>query len=112
MELQQYIDLEQRFESSPLRRDQKLSALVGLSTELGLVVKRLTKTKAELATTLRVFLIGEVKAGKSTLINALVGQEVSPTNILEATAFFVDVKLAVPVAVNASRHRHFGLAFA
>lgn len=94
MELQQYSDLEQVFESSPLRSDQTLAGLVGLNSELELVVKRLVKTKAEMATTLKVFLIGEVKAGKSTLINALVGQEISPTNILEATAAIWEIGYA------------------
>lgn len=40
---------------------------------------------------LKVVIIGEVKAGKSTLINALVGQEVAPTNVLEATAVIMEI---------------------
>lgn len=35
---------------------------------------------------LKIVLMGEVKAGKSTLINALAGGEVAPTNVTETTA--------------------------
>lgn len=41
---------------------------------------------------LKVVLMGEVKAGKSTLLNALVGKEISYTNVVEATATILEVK--------------------
>lgn len=40
---------------------------------------------------LQFFLIGEVKAGKSTLLNTLVEDEILPTDILEATAVILEV---------------------
>ncbi|HET7558702.1 MAG TPA: dynamin family protein, partial [Limnochordia bacterium] len=41
--------------------------------------------------TLTIAVMGEVKAGKSTLINALVGRAVAPTNVLEATAAVMEI---------------------
>jgi small GTP-binding protein len=38
-----------------------------------------------------VVLMGEVKAGKSTLVNAIAGGEISPTDVLEATAAIIEV---------------------
>lgn len=38
-----------------------------------------------------VVLMGEVKAGKSTLMNAIAGGEISPTDVLEATAAIIEV---------------------
>ena len=41
---------------------------------------------------LKIVLLGEVKAGKSTLINALAGGEVAPTNVTETTAAIMIMK--------------------
>mgnify|MGYP002410031426 FL=1 len=46
------------------------------------------------STPLKVVVMGEVKAGKSTLINALVGAEISPTDVLETTAAIIEVGYA------------------
>ena len=86
MSLQQCCKIENTLNQSPLRKNQQLADLVSLTPQVQDISMRLSTIKADLNTTLRVFLIGEVKAGKSTLINALVGQDLSPTNILEATA--------------------------
>ncbi|MGB3259398.1 dynamin family protein, partial [Paenisporosarcina sp.] len=40
---------------------------------------------------LKMVIMGEVKAGKSTLLNALAGEDVSPTNVSEATASIIEV---------------------
>ncbi|RBP02519.1 dynamin family protein [Rossellomorea aquimaris] len=45
-------------------------------------------------TPLKVVLMGEVKAGKSTLLNTFAGDAVSPTNVTEATACIIEVKHA------------------
>lgn len=86
MSQQQCMNLEKLFNTSLLRNNKVVNDLVGLQNELNEVTEHLAKIKSEQMTTLKVFLMGEVKAGKSTLINALVGQNVSPVNVLEATA--------------------------
>ena len=50
------------------------------------MVREAARLKQELANPVRIALLGEVKAGKSTLVNALVGEKVAPTDVLEATA--------------------------
>ena len=94
MSLQQCCKIENILNQSPLRQDQQIANLVGLHPQVKNISQRLSIVKADLNTTLKVFLIGEVKAGKSTLINALVGQDVSPTNILEATASIWEIGYA------------------
>lgn len=94
MSLQQCCKIENTLNQSPLRKNQQLADLVSLTPQVQDISMRLSTIKADLNTTLRVFLIGEVKAGKSTLINALVGQDLSPTNILEATAAIWEIGYA------------------
>lgn len=40
---------------------------------------------------IRIAVMGEVKAGKSTLINALVGKDIAHTNVVEATASVMEI---------------------
>lgn len=94
MSLQQCNKIETVFSQSPLRNQVVLADLVEANPIVQALSQRLATIKSELNTTLKVFLIGEVKAGKSTLINALVGQEISPTNILEATAAIWEIGYA------------------
>ena len=41
---------------------------------------------------LKIVVLGEVKAGKSTLVNSLIGKKVSYTNVVEATAAILEIK--------------------
>ncbi len=47
--------------------------------------ERLRRVRARLGEPLRVAIVGRVKAGKSTLLNALVGEELAPTDAGECT---------------------------
>ena len=47
--------------------------------------ERLQRVRARLGEPLRVAMVGRVKAGKSTLLNALVGEELAPTDAGECT---------------------------
>ncbi len=53
---------------------------------IGPMVREAIRLKQYLASPVRIAVLGEVKAGKSTLVNALIGETVSPTDVLEATA--------------------------
>ena len=48
-------------------------------------VRRIPEMRARLDGPLRVAIAGKVKAGKSTLLNALVGENVAPTDASECT---------------------------
>lgn len=41
---------------------------------------------------LKIVVLGEVKSGKSTLVNSLIGKKVSYTNVVEATASILEIK--------------------
>jgi small GTP-binding protein len=82
----------------------KQSPLITLSKELpnhAELIRQLKSLRREhdvlvekCYTPLKVVLMGEVKAGKSTLLNTLAGDAVSPTNVTEATASIIEVKHA------------------
>ena len=97
MKLEQWChDFEAYLPHSPLRADQTLQTSVSQDVRQNLekVALDLEKIQKNIFTTLRVALIGEVKAGKSTLINALVGYAVSPTDMLEATSVIWEIGYA------------------
>ncbi len=50
--------------------------------------------KGNLQNPLKVVILGEVKAGKSTLINSLIGKKVSFTDVNEATTTIIEIKYA------------------
>jgi predicted GTPase len=60
--------------------DQAIDAYTGTPSE-----QRLREAKIRLAEPLRVAIAGKVKAGKSTLLNALIGEELAPTDAGECT---------------------------
>src|SRR6188472_1236676 len=73
------------------RRATLLDEVRGLLTRAGEVYKdtphgaALGAERARLDEPLRVAIAGKVKAGKSTLLNALVGEELAPTDAGECT---------------------------
>lgn len=81
--------------ASPLRQAGRpfpgplAAALEGGALER--LVERWDAVAAGLIRPLRLVLMGEVKAGKSTLVNALAGAQVSPVDVLEATAAILTI---------------------
>lgn len=71
--------MSRRLLSSPLIGEKGFEGLPKVNDEIELL-------KSKLYQPLKIAVIGEVKAGKSTLINAFANGEVAPTNITEATA--------------------------
>ncbi|MCK8827055.1 dynamin family protein [Natroniella acetigena] len=53
--------------------------------------EQITVLKDKLKAPMNVVVMGEVKAGKSTLLNAIIGDEVCPVDVLEATATITDI---------------------
>lgn len=85
MDVTAYIDgLLARAERSPLFGDAAFPGLYPLYDDLQVL-------RAKLEQPLHAAVIGEVKAGKSTLINAFAGGEISPTNATETTACIMKI---------------------
>ena len=59
---------------------------------VGEVSRRLAALRDRVTRPLTLAVLGEVKAGKSTLVNALVGTDVAPTDVLEATQWVMEVR--------------------
>ena len=92
-ELNEKIDV---IETSPIRQYLKNSDKISLfedeKIELRDIDKIININKENLHNPLKIVVLGEVKAGKSTLVNALVGKKVSYTNVVEATAAILEIK--------------------
>lgn len=86
-------DFTDYLQQSPVRADDSVPDMISQDAlkNIKKVEADLVKIQRNILTTLRVTLIGEVKAGKSTLMNALVGYKVSPTDMLEATSVIWEV---------------------
>ncbi len=70
---------------SPLLQDDGAPEVRTIKSEITLLLGKLKQP-------LRVAVIGEVKSGKSTLLNAFAGGEIAPTNVTEATACLMVVE--------------------
>lgn len=81
--------------SSPLINTSKeFPNSIGLVSQLNSYRKEIDILIGKCYNPLKIVLMGEVKAGKSTLINALAGGQISPTNVSESTASIIEIKHA------------------
>ena len=80
-------EIQNKVQCSPLFKETNYAELKDIYTNLELLASKLEQP-------LRIALIGEVKAGKSTLINAFAGGQVSPTNVTESTACIMQIGYA------------------
>lgn len=89
-----------RFQSSPVRKLLSVNGSIPfpLSTQdkekLLILSQDLKTLESKIIQPLKIVIIGEVKAGKSTLLNAILEDRISPTDILEATAVIFEVVYA------------------
>jgi tetratricopeptide (TPR) repeat protein/GTPase SAR1 family protein len=65
---------------------EELAVMVGAEPDLSTMEQELRSLRRELDAPLRVALLGEFSAGKSTFLNAMVGAKVSPMGVLPTTA--------------------------
>ncbi|AGX06468.1 hypothetical protein N288_23145 [Bacillus infantis NRRL B-14911] len=87
----EFQEKEKRFAGSPLRQDNLEIPVIQINSLLDQIIKDAGVLVDKCQTPVKVVLMGEVKAGKSTLLNALAGAEVSPVNIAEATASIIEI---------------------
>jgi len=87
--------VREHFESSPIRNlDAEGVPGSPRRDDLRAVDKEIATLAESVQRRLTVIVMGEVKSGKSSLVNALVGKEVSPTDVLEATAAIIEIEYA------------------
>ncbi|WP_408956586.1 dynamin family protein [Natroniella sp. ANB-PHB2] len=97
MELKEYItNVQEVFSCSPIREViNNNEELPGRSKNIEKILIKFEEgiqiEARKLNKPLKLVLMGEVKAGKSTVLNALAGGEVSPVNVTEATATIIEV---------------------
>ena len=79
--------------------DQVLGALAAALPEDGEGRALVQQLRAEFAEPLRVAVAGRIKAGKSTLVNALLRQRVAPTDVGECTRYVTWYRFGFPERV-------------
>lgn len=89
------LDVNNFLQSSPVRKiiisEKNIPFKDEIQETLNSIQKDFEILESKLDNPVKVVLMGEVKAGKSTLLNALAGAEISPTDVLEATAAIIEV---------------------
>jgi len=91
---EQYDRIYKLMMKSPLRSDSpilKISSMGRFESALDEQDRRLRIVGEELTSPLKILVLGEVKAGKSSLINAILSQNVTPEGIGETTAMIIEI---------------------
>ncbi len=96
MKLRELNNVLGKIENSPIRRQIKNNNKISLYEDEKIILSDIDKiimiNKENLHNPLKIVVLGEVKAGKSTLVNSLIGKKVSYTNVVEATAAILEIK--------------------
>ncbi len=93
-----------------IRSDRTIERLVGGET-LGRLRQSEATARKRLSGDFRLMVVGDFKRGKSTLVNALLGQEVVPTAVTPETVTFNHIRYADELRVEAvlANHRRVSL---
>ena len=96
MDINKLIDLvEEYFNLSPIRQIINIQKDIPFKEEIIKTIddinNKFSILKSKLEVPIKVVLMGEVKAGKSTILNALVGKEISLTDVVESTSCIIEV---------------------
>lgn len=90
-------ELLENIKKSPIREclnnnKDKIAIFEEEKKQLNDIDKIIESNQKNMYNPLKVVVLGEVKAGKSTLVNALIERKVSYTNVVEATASILEIK--------------------
>lgn len=77
-------DIRLKLENSPLLHMSNISDLKSIQNDLDVLLSHINQP-------LKMAILGEVKSGKSTLLNAFAGGQISPTNVTETTACIMKI---------------------
>lgn len=110
MYLNKLIEIEKTIQSSPIRiylknNNNRNSFFEEEKVKLDEISNTIEINKKNLNNPLKIVVLGEVKAGKSTLVNSLIGKEVSYTNVVEATAAILEVKYSEKEEIIISKNK-------
>jgi small GTP-binding protein len=88
-------EIKEMLINSPLRERLTTEAIVPFKDiifrQLGEVIQGVKVLENNKDDVLKIVIVGEVKSGKSSLVNALIGNEVSEVDVLEATSDIIEV---------------------
>ena len=98
-------DVNQVIESSPLRNGS-IVVLAQHRAILNDIQKNIFDSISDPRAKLKIAILGEVKAGKSLLANAIVGREVSRVDVLEATNSIIEIQFGIAESFSGQRQPH------
>ena len=94
--INEYIyEIKESLLNSPIRQRLSQSEIVPfkdtVSESLNTQIENIKALNSSQYKPLNVVIVGEVKSGKSSLLNALLGKEISEVDVLEATSSVIEV---------------------
>ena len=79
--IRQYSRKSEKFKDTYIREVEEVNKI---DSQMEIIYEKINNP-------IKVVLMGEVKAGKSTLINSIIGQQVSYVDVVEATASIIEI---------------------